>query len=124
VEHLNLDHDISDAYSRLIEDEMENAQWSELLHPFTNVKDLHLSEEVLTCIAPALRELTDERVTEVLPTLQNIFIDESDDESEPVPEAIWEFGIARKLSGYPVDIHRRRWDSKSGTWVVIESRTQ
>jgi len=106
------------------QDDMENTQWLELLHPFTNVKDLHLYGKVPTCIAPALRELADEQVTEVLSTLQNIFIDESDNESEPVSEAIWEFGIARKLSGCPVAIHQRRWNSKSGTYAVIESRTQ
>ncbi len=106
VEYLNLYHGISDAYPRLVEDDMENTQWLELLHPFSNVKDLHLSEEVLTCIAPALQELTGDRVIEVLPALQNIFIDGSDHKPEPVPEAVWKFVGQRQLSDCPVAIHR------------------
>ncbi len=42
--------------------------------PFTSVRDLFVSEQVAPCVAPALRELTDERVTEVLPALQNLFL--------------------------------------------------
>jgi hypothetical protein len=124
VQYLNLYHDISDAYSRLVGDDMENTQWLELLHSFTNVNDLHLSGKVPTYIAPALQELTGQRVTEVLPALQNLFLDEVDDEPEPVPKAIWEFIAARQLSGCPVAIHRRRRDRNTRTWVAIESRTQ
>jgi hypothetical protein len=124
MEYLDLDLDISDAYPLLIEDDMENTQWSELLHPFANVSDLHLLGQVATCIAPALQELTGKRVTEVLPALQNIFLDGVHGEPEPVPKAISEFVAARQLSGCPVAIHRRHWNWESRTWVVIESSTQ
>jgi hypothetical protein len=109
----------------LIQDDMDKTQWLELLHPFTNVKDLHLPRKVPTWIAPAMEEVTGERVTEVLPVLQNIFLDdELFGEPEPVPKAISEFVAARQLSGCPVAIHRRRRDwKKSGTWVVIETIT-
>jgi hypothetical protein len=108
------------------QDDMEDTQWLELLHPFTNVKDLHLSGILPTCIAPALQELTGERVTEVLPVLQNIFLDGIHGEPEPVPKAISEFVAARQLSGCPVAIHRRRqeWKNRTWVWVVIESSTQ
>jgi hypothetical protein len=105
---------ISCAYPLLIEDDMENTQWLELLHPFSNVKDLYLSQKVPTYFTPTLEELTGERVTEVLPALQNIFFYGGDDEREPVPKAIWEFVTARKLSGCPVAIHRSLWGSKVG----------
>ena len=120
-----LEIDIYNGRDLLLEwqDDMEDTQWLELLHPFANVKDLHLSRILPTRIAPALQELTGERVTEVLPVLQNIFLDLYD-EPEPVPKAIWEFVAARQLSGCPVAIHRRRFDSERGTWVVIESSTQ
>jgi len=59
------------------QDEIENTQWLDVLRPFTNVKDVHLSKQVAPCIAPALQELTDEgiMITEVLPALQNVFLD-------------------------------------------------
>jgi hypothetical protein len=123
VQYLDIDLNISDAYPLLIEDDMENIQWLELLHPFANVKDLHLSGKVPTCIAPALEELTGERVMEVLPVLQNVFLDRVYSEHELVPKAILEFVAARELSGCPVAVRRRRLDSESGTLVVIESRT-
>jgi hypothetical protein len=107
MEYLNLYYAISGLYPLLMVDDMENTQWLELLHPFTNVKDLHLCWEVATCIAPALQELTGERVTQVLPMLQNIFLNLHDHESEPVPKAIWEFVAPRQLSGCPVAVHRR-----------------
>jgi hypothetical protein len=119
--YIDLRPSISGVYPLLIEDDMENTQWLELLHPFTNVKDLCLSGKLPTCIAPALQELAGERVTEILPTLQNIFVD---GEHKHVPKAISEFVAARQLSGCPVAIHRRRRDPERGTWVVIESSTQ
>jgi hypothetical protein len=124
MEYFYLGLDIPDAYPPLIEDDVENTQWLELLHPFSNVMDLHLSGKVATCIAPALQELAGELVTEILPTLQNIFLDGFYREPELVRKAIWEFVTARQLSGCPVAIHQRSWDSKSRTWVVIESSTQ
>jgi hypothetical protein len=54
-------------------DDIENGLWLELLHPFTAVKNLYLSEKFATRIAPALQELVGDRTTEVLPALQIIF---------------------------------------------------
>jgi hypothetical protein len=54
MDYPNLDLNISGAYPLLIEDDMKNTQWLELLHPFNNKKDLHLSGEVATCIAQAV----------------------------------------------------------------------
>ena len=125
MEYPDLDLRIHDAYPLIIKDDMEDTQWLELLHPFTNVKDLRLSDEVATCIAPALQELAGERVTEILPTLQNITLEHRIyGEPEPVPKAIWEFVTTRQLSGCPVAIHQRRRDRNTRTWVAIESRTQ
>jgi len=123
MEYPDLDLYIDCIHPLLIEDDMENTQWLEFLHPFTNVEDLHLSLILPTCLAPALQELAGERVTEILPMLQNIFLDGVYGQQQ-VPKAISEFAAVRQLSGCPVDIHRRSWDSKSGTWVVIESSTQ
>ena len=87
----------------------DNTRWLELLQPFTAVKNLYLTKELAPCIAPALRELVIYRATEVLPTLQNIFIEDSELRLlDPVHEAIALYAAARKLSGHSIVISH--WD--------------
>ena len=86
------------------QDNIENTQWLELLRPFINVKDLQLSKKVAPFVAPALQEITGERVTEVLPALQNLFLDDFK-ASRPIEEGIGQFVARRQLSGHPVAIH-------------------
>ena len=88
------------------QDDMENTQWLELLHPFAAVKDLYLSKEVALHVAPVLQELSEEQVTEVLPALQDIFIDGLQP-SGLVQEVFQKFVTARgrQASGHPVAIH-------------------
>jgi hypothetical protein len=52
------------------QDDIEDNQWLEVLHPFTGVKNLYVSRELTPSIAPALQELIGERVIEVLPAMQ------------------------------------------------------
>ena len=85
------------------QDNIENSLWLELLHPFSTVKNLHLSKEFVPRIAPALQELVGSRTTEVLPTLQNIFL-ENYSPSGPVHEGIGKFVAARQLSGHPITV--------------------
>ena len=89
------------------EDNIDNALWLELLHPFTTVKNLFLSEKVAPRVVPALQELVGGRTTEVLPTLQNIFI-EGLQSSGPVQEGIGKFVAARQLTSHPITVSR--WD--------------
>ena len=86
-------------------DDMESAPWLELLHPFVAVKDLALSRFLARRVAPALRELTEESVIEVLPELRHVFVD-GFDPSGPTQEAIAQFTAARQLYGRPVTVHR------------------
>ena len=86
------------------QNDVENMQWLELLHPFTSVRELVLSEDLVPLVAPALQELTGERVTEVLPALQNIFL-RGPRISGPVKKALKVFTTARRLSGRPVTVH-------------------
>jgi hypothetical protein len=72
IEELYITEDISWRAHR--QDNIENALWLELLHPFSAVKNLHLSEELALHIGPALQELVGGGATEVLPALQNIFL--------------------------------------------------
>ena len=104
LEHLNLGHNIHRLNLLPRQDEIESTQWPELLHPFTSVKNLHILEKVAPCLAPALQELTGECITEVLPALQNIFVD-GFGVSPLVEEAIGQFVATRQLSGRPVAVH-------------------
>jgi len=79
-------------------------QWLELLRLFNTVKNLRLSKIVAPHVAQTLRGLLVERVMEVLPALENVFISRLEP-SGPVREAISEFADARQLSGHPVSIH-------------------
>jgi len=87
--------------------EPENAQWLDLLDPFTVVKNLTLGNEVAPYFCHALEELNAERVSEVLPALQKIFLRE--DPSRAYGKAIKAFVTARRLFGQPVTVHRLRW---------------
>jgi hypothetical protein len=105
VEHLYI---LGDVYrARFLElgwrDNIENSQWLELLHPFTGVKGLYISEELVPHIAPALEELVGERVTEVLPALETLFLEETPP-SGPVEEAIEKFVAARQLANNPIAV--------------------
>jgi hypothetical protein len=77
----------------------------EVLHPFSAAKNLYLSPEIITCMAPALRSLTGNRMTEVLPNLENIFLQEGDP-SQPFQELedIKQFFAARQVTGHPISI--------------------
>ena len=79
------------------EDEIKNTEWLDLLLPFTAVKNLYLSKLILPSIALALQELTEGRTTEVLPALENVFL-EGVQPSEPVQERIARFISARQLT--------------------------
>ncbi len=87
--------------------DIENIQWLELLRPFTTVKALYLSRHFTSRVIPALEELVGERATEVLPTLQSLFL-EGLHLSRAVKKAIKTFVAARRLSGLPLTVSH--WD--------------
>ena len=90
------------------QDNIENSLWLELFQPFTTVKNLYLSEEFAPRIIPSLQEFVGERMAEVLPTLQNIFL-EGLDTSGPVPKASEQFVAARQAS-QPIAVSH--WDGR------------
>ncbi|KAH9972673.1 hypothetical protein BJV74DRAFT_864873 [Russula compacta] len=90
-----------------------DTEWLELLHQFTSVNDLYLFDGLAPRVAPALQELVGQRVTEVLPALQNLFLAGSW-RQVPVPAGILKFIAARQLSGHPVAVNH--WER--GVWVV------
>jgi hypothetical protein len=85
------------------QDDIENSLWLDLLHPFTAVEHLYISRRFTPLIAPSLQELVGERVTEVLPALQTLFLVEPLP-SGPAQEAIGQFVAARQLACHPVAV--------------------
>jgi hypothetical protein len=85
--------------------EIETNRWLGFLRPFTAVKSLYLSKEFQPTIASTLQELVGRRTTEVLPSLQNIFLE---DPSGHFQDAIRHFVAARQLSGRPIAILQDR----------------
>jgi len=107
---------INHRYSKLVwkNDAIENTLWLELLLPFLAVKDLYLSKDFAPGIAAALQEIVG---TEVLPSLQNIFV-EGPEPSGPFQEYIGEFVAARELSGHSITISV--WHTRQiGSWLPI-----
>jgi hypothetical protein len=86
---------------------IENTLWLHLLRPFTAVKNLYLSKEFAPGIATALQNLDGGRITEVLPSLQNIFVNGLES-SGPFQEKIGKFVAARHLSNHTITISN--WD--------------
>ena len=87
--------------------DIENRLWLDLLHLFAAVKNLYVTVELTPSIVFALQELVGDRMTEALPTLQNIFL-EGLQPSGPVQEGIGQFVTARKVTGHPISVSR--WD--------------
>ncbi|KAI9455201.1 hypothetical protein F5148DRAFT_1378121 [Russula earlei] len=95
---------VDDAPPSHWKDDMESAQWLELLDPFTAVKDLRITRQVARHVFQALEELA-EAVTDVLPALHNIFLKDLEPLGS-VPKYIEGFVATRSLSGHPVAVHR------------------
>jgi hypothetical protein len=107
-------------YSHLVwQDNMENTLWLELLRPFTAVKNLYLSGKFASRIMPALQELVGGRSTEVLPTLQNIFLEELQP-SKTVQACIQQFVATRQVTNHPVVV--AYWDN--AIWSCICLRVE
>ena len=87
--------------------EIEASQWQEFLHLFTSVNKMVLEhEDSVRLVAPALQDLAGERVTEVLPALQDLSLRTySRQPSGPLKGAIEHFIAARQLYGHPVTVH-------------------
>ena len=93
-----------------LQDDFENTQWLDILRPFIAVKNLYVSEQFAPRIALVLRKLVGGGMTEVLPKLQNIFLEELRP-SGPVHECIGQFVDARQLSDHTITVFHweREW---------------
>ena len=87
------------------QDNVENSLWLDLLRLFVAVKNLYLSKEFVPRIAPALQlALVRGKTTEVLPNLENIFLERVKPLGPLGP--IKKFAAARRLTNHPVAVSR------------------
>ena len=94
-------------------DNVENTRWWDLLRQFTALKNLYLSKAFAPRIAPALQELFREGVTEVLPKLQNIFLEDVQP-SDPDKTTNWQFVAGCYVDSHPIAV--AHWDRGLCTW--------
>ncbi|KAH9172836.1 hypothetical protein EDB89DRAFT_1905739 [Lactarius sanguifluus] len=95
VVHLKLA--VVDTYSGQLED-TDDVDWPHLLHLFTAVQTLHVSQKIASRVAVALEDITGEMAAEVLPTLDLIYL-------VGLPaSSVENFVTARRLSGRPLTV--------------------
>jgi hypothetical protein len=104
VEHLYIQSGVSGPGPRLhwVNDTtIESSQWLELLRPFSSVKSLYICKKFTPHIVIALQEIVGEGVTEVLPALETLFLEEPLP-SGPVRNTIEQLVVARHLASHPI----------------------
>jgi hypothetical protein len=101
-----------------LQHDTDNAQWLEVLCSFTAATTLYLSKKVGQRVALALQDPFREPVAEVLPVLQNIFL-EGLQSSGATHEAIERFVTARRLLGHSVLVHP--WEREIQTREVVDA---
>jgi hypothetical protein len=79
-------------------DFMDDTEWLELLRPFTGMETLHVSGKVAGYVARGLECVTAEMVTEILPILHSLCL-----EDEP-STSVKRFLEVRRFSSHPVTI--------------------
>jgi hypothetical protein len=100
-------------------DNIGSNQWLDLLRPFTTVENLYLSQQLSPHIVTALHGIIGERTTEVLPSLQNLFLQRLSPPG-PVEEAIEQFVAAQHLSSRPIAVSQ--WDRVRDSWWEHEDQ--
>ena len=99
----NVDH-LSVHGNQLGLDEMDNTEWLTFLRQFPAVEALHLSGGVAAYITSAL-EHTADSVTDLLPALYLIWLDDEENDDDDVPVGTMErFLSVRQLSSRPVTV--------------------
>ena len=89
---------------------IESSHWLDLLDPFTTVEDLYLSREFSPHIVSALLGIMGEGTMEVLPSLQNLFL-EKQVLAGLFEEDIRQFVAALHLSSRPIAV--LQWDRET-----------
>jgi hypothetical protein len=113
--------DISDRYGNKLgwqdDNDADSTQWLHLLISFVSVESLYVSKLLGPGLACSLQELNGERVTEIWPALQNLFL-EGLQPSGTELEGMKAFVAARQFSGHPVVL--QRWE-KTPEYRALEN---
>ena len=88
------------------QDDIENTQWFELLHPFIALKVLYLSSGIVPRMVPALQ--VEDIATEVLPALQKVCLQQPSKNDHETVE--------RTLSDRGIVVHD--WDGERCMWTA------
>ena len=91
-------------------DDLDLAQWIELLWLFDSVERLRVVDELVLDVARALQRVTSEQELELFPALRELSLSNSLNLTAAL-EAIAPFLSIRQLSGYPIIVYN--WDTSS-----------
>ena len=85
--------------------DLDSIEWLQFLHLFPAVETLHLSGDVVPYIASALDDIAEEMLTEVVPALHLLWLDEEDRGGvDKRVGSMKRFLYLRQLSGRPVTV--------------------
>ena len=89
---------------------VDDPDWLELLNPFVSVKNLYIANRLGLILSTVLKNITGERVTGILPALENLFIRDRwpQPHKEFVEKTLAPFVSARQLYDHPIVV--RPWE--------------
>ncbi len=104
----NVNHLFIGGYDFYDDGDMDNAEWLPFLRLFPAVEALHLSGVVGAVVVSALKGTTEETVTEVLPALHLIWVDNEEEDCDELKGVgsvlLRQFLSLRQRSGHPVTV--------------------
>jgi hypothetical protein len=103
------------------EENIDDDEYLELLHPFTGVKALYISLEFTLSLPLALKEFAWEEETEVLPALETIFLEGSQLFPQPpgVQDVIRQVVALRLLACHPITISPWDIDDEGALMIML-----
>jgi hypothetical protein len=103
-------------------DVIEDPDWFELFNLFVSVKSLYIADRLGLILSTVLEKVTGERVTGVLPALQDLFIRELWPVDELVEKIITPFVSARQLYDHPIVV--QPWEREEDDLSVELARIE
>jgi hypothetical protein len=104
------------------QDVVEDPDWFELFDLFVSVKSLYIADRLGLILSTVLEKVTGERVTGVLPALQNLFIWDLWPVDELVEKTITPFVSARQLYDHPIVV--QPWEKEEEDVSVQIARVE